>query len=123
MAYKILVVDDEDSVRRAIRRILESDNYEVAEAGNGLEALEWVRRSLPDLILLDLNMPKMGGLEFLQAARKINANLAVIMLTASVDEQEAAKTMELGASDYITKPVDVDYLLSSVQAKLALQGG
>ncbi len=123
MAYKILIVDDEETIRRTISRILKSDDYEVATAENGVAALEWVAANSPDLVLLDINMPKMDGIEFLKKARKIKADLAVIMLTASMDEQEALKTMELGASDYITKPVDVQYLLTSVQAKLATLGG
>ena len=119
MARKILIVDDDPNIRKTLARILTDWGYEASGAADGLAALEAIRSAPPALVLLDMQMPGMGGLEFLKAVRAVQPDLAVIMITGVEDEEQAKKSMELGASDYIVKPFDFDYLRDSVRAKLA----
>lgn len=101
--YRILVVDDERRMVGFIRLNLEQDGFEVVEAYNGTEALERLRDSLPDLILLDVMMPDIDGFEVLRTIREVS-QVPVIMLTAKGRRMIKVKGLELGADDYITKP-------------------
>jgi DNA-binding response OmpR family regulator len=103
MTQTILVVDDEKKLRDLIRVYLEQEGYRVVEAGHGREALYVARYEKPDLIILDLMMPEMGGYDFMRAFSK-EAQTPVIMLTAKVEDQDKILGLELGADDYITKP-------------------
>jgi DNA-binding response OmpR family regulator len=117
MTQTILVVDDEAKLRDLIRVYLEQEGYRVVEAGHGREALYVARVEKPDLIILDLMMPEMGGTEFMRAFSK-EAETPVIMLTARVEDQDKILGLELGADDYVTKPFNVRELLARVRAVL-----
>jgi len=117
MAQTILVVDDEAKLRDMIRVYLEQEGYHVVEAGHGREALYVARVEKPDLIILDLMMPEMGGYEFMRAFGK-EAETPVIMLTAKIEDQDKILGLELGADDYVTKPFNVRELIARVRAVL-----
>ncbi|MFN8440594.1 MAG: response regulator transcription factor [Caldilineaceae bacterium] len=117
MAQTILLVDDERKLREMLRIYLEQEGYRVVEAANGREAIFVARYEKPDLILLDLMMPEMGGYEFMQALRK-ESKTPVIMLTAKVEETDEVLGLELGADDYITKPFSVRSVIARVRAVL-----
>ncbi|MGI6740084.1 MAG: response regulator transcription factor [Brevefilum sp.] len=115
--YRILVVDDERRMVGFIRLNLEQDGYEVIEAFNGTDALNRLRDSLPDLILLDVMMPDIDGFQVLRTIREIS-QVPVIMLTAKGEEDDKVRGLELGADDYITKPFSPRELVSRVRAVL-----
>jgi len=115
--FRILVVDDERRMVGFIRLNLEQDGFEVIEAFNGTEALNRLRDSLPDLILLDVMMPDIDGFDVLRVIREIS-QVPVIMLTAKSEEEDIVKGLELGADDYITKPFSPRELASRVKAVL-----
>jgi DNA-binding response OmpR family regulator len=117
MAQTILVVDDEAKLREMIRVYLEQDGYHVVEAGHGREALYVARVEKPDLIILDLMMPEMGGYDFMRAFSK-ESETPVIMLTARVEDQDKILGLELGADDYVAKPFNVRELIARVRAVL-----
>lgn len=117
MAQTILLVDDERKLREMLRIYMEQEGYRVVEAANGREAIFVARYEKPDLILLDLMMPEMGGYEFMQALRK-ESKTPVIMLTAKVEETDEVLGLELGADDYITKPFSVRSVIARVRAVL-----
>jgi two-component system KDP operon response regulator KdpE len=114
---KILVVDDEERMVRFIRLNLEHDGFQVVEAYKGAQAIQKVRDSIPDLILLDVMLPDLDGFEVLKMLREIN-NVPIIMLTAKAEEDDRIKGLELGADDYITKPFSPRELTSRVKAVL-----
>jgi two-component system KDP operon response regulator KdpE len=113
----VLVVDDESRMVRFVRMNLELEGYQVAEAGNGMEALEKVRDELPDLVVLDVMMPEMDGFETLERLREIST-VPVIMLTVKGDEEDRIRGLELGADDYVTKPFSPRELASRIRAVL-----
>jgi two-component system KDP operon response regulator KdpE len=114
---RILVVDDEERMVRFIRLNLEHDGFEVEEAFNGRQALDKLRQTLPDLIILDVMMPDLSGFEVLRMIRESN-DVPVIMLTAKAEEDDRVNGLELGADDYITKPFSPRELVSRVRAVL-----
>lgn len=114
---RILVVDDEDRMVRFIRLNLEHDGFRVTEAYRGTQALDKLRTSMPDLIILDVMMPDIDGFEVLRMVREIS-NVPVIMLTAKGEEDDRVRGLELGADDYITKPFSPRELVSRVRAVL-----
>jgi two-component system KDP operon response regulator KdpE len=113
----ILVVDDESRMVRFVRMNLELEGFQVAEASNGVEALEKVRDELPDLVVLDVMMPEMDGFETLARLREIST-VPVIMLTVKGDEEDRIRGLELGADDYVTKPFSPRELASRIRAVL-----
>jgi two-component system KDP operon response regulator KdpE len=113
----VLVVDDEPRMTRFIRMNLELEGFRVIEAHNGVEALDKVRTSLPDLVILDVMMPEMDGFETLEVLRQVS-NVPVIMLTVRADEEDKVRGLELGADDYVTKPFGARELVSRVKAVL-----
>jgi DNA-binding response OmpR family regulator len=115
--YRILVVDDEERMVRFIRLNLEQDGFRVSEAYSGTQALDKLRTTLPDLILLDIMMPDIDGFEVLRTVRNIST-VPVIMLTAKGEEDDRVQGLELGADDYITKPFSPRELVSRVRAVL-----
>jgi DNA-binding response OmpR family regulator len=117
MTQTILLVDDEAKLRAMLRVYLEQEGYRVVEAGHGREALYVARVEKPDLIILDLMMPEMGGYEFMRAFSK-EASIPVIMLTAKVEDTDKILGLELGADDYVTKPFNVRELIARVRAVL-----
>jgi DNA-binding response OmpR family regulator len=118
MAQKILVVDDESEIVRVVRSYLEKAGYQVAIAGNGHDALFVARDLKPDLVVLDLQMPEMDGLEFTRRVRATQPEVAIIMLTARVEEVDRILGLELGADDYMTKPFSPRELVARVRAVL-----
>jgi two-component system chemotaxis response regulator CheY len=115
-----LVVDDSRVVRKVARRILEDLGFEVAEAGDGVEALAWVRATMPDVVLLDWNMPAMNGLEFLRQLRREPGGdePRVVFCSVENDLDRMREALDAGADEYIMKPFDGDIVAS----KLALAG-
>jgi len=113
----VLVVDDEPRMTRFIRMNLELEGYHVIEAHDGLQALDKARTNLPDLIVLDVMMPKLDGFETLEMLREVS-NVPVIMLTVRADEEDKVRGLELGADDYITKPFGAREFVSRVKAVL-----
>jgi DNA-binding response OmpR family regulator len=118
-ARKILVVDDDELVRNALSRYLTVEGYDVETAADGEAGLKRLHDDPPSLVLLDLNMPKMGGLEFLKAEKTGRVGVPVILVTAVEDEALAKSAMRLGAADYILKPIDFGYLSTAIRAILA----
>lgn len=116
----ILVVEDHKALLDAIRDILQSHGYVVAVAGNGIEALQIMERTCPDLIIADIMMPRMDGYAFYEAVRSRSEWVAIpfIFLTAKSDKEDILKGKSLGAEDYITKPFEPRELLTAVQARL-----
>jgi DNA-binding NtrC family response regulator len=109
---KLLVVDDEASVRELLRRGLsQMGHFFVDVASNGLEATEKIEKDLFDLVLTDLKMPEMGGIELLKAIKETRPELTVIIMTAHGSIETAVEAMKIGADDYITKPIDFNELL------------
>jgi DNA-binding NtrC family response regulator len=109
---KILVVDDEASVRELLRRGLsQMGHFLVDVASNGLEAIEKIEKDLFDLVLTDLKMPEMGGIELLKTIKGTRPELTVIIMTAHGSIETAVEAMKKGADDYITKPIDFNELL------------
>jgi two-component system KDP operon response regulator KdpE len=113
----VLVVDDEPRMIRFIRMNLELEGYRVIEASDGLEALDQLRKYLPDLVIMDVMMPKMDGFETLRVFREIST-VPVILLTVKSDEEDRIHGLELGADDYVTKPFSPRELVSRVNAVL-----
>lgn len=116
-AGRILVVDDEPQIRRIMRTALTSAGYEVDDARTGEDALEKVREYRPDLVLLDINMPGMGGLAACKAIR-VDANVAIIMLTVHNTEAAKVEALDAGADDFVTKPFSTPELLARIRAAL-----
>lgn len=121
MVQTILVVDDDVTLREMARFYLEREGYRVVEAANGRDALYVARYEKPDLVLLDLMMPEMGGYDFMRLYRK-ESDAPVIMLTAKLEESEKVAGLELGADDYVTKPFGVQELIARVRAVLRRTG-
>lgn len=116
---KILIVDDEKDVLDFLSVELARRGYEIETASSGEEAVERVEATRPDLMLLDMRMPGMGGMEALKQAKEIDPQMEVIMVTAVHDEAAVKKASELGANDYVTKPIDFNYLNMVVMTKIA----
>lgn len=115
---RILVVDDEMHIVRLLQKYLKSKEYEVFTASGGLEAIQKVKDIRPHVVLLDILMPGMGGIDTLKEIKKIDSKIVVIMVTAVVDEELAKRAIQLGADDYISKPIDFIYLETCVMVKL-----
>lgn len=123
---RVLVVDDEPPIRRFLRTSLAAQGYDIIEAEDGSKALEEVRRRPPDLLVLDLGLPGIDGLEVIQRLRGSGVALPIIVLSSRVDEAGKVEALDLGADDYVTKPFGVDELLARIRTamrhKLQQQG-
>lgn len=117
MNERILVVDDEPKIVKLARDYLERSGYLVLTAGDGRTALSIARSEKPDLVVLDLNLPELDGLDVCRTLRR-ESDVPIIMLTARIDETDRLIGLELGADDYITKPFNPDVLLAHVKAVL-----
>lgn len=115
---RILVVDDEKVIGDALSKFLTKKGYYAMTARSGEEALEKVKEEKPHLILLDIMMPGLGGIETLKRIKEIDKEVAVVMITAVNEDDIGRKCMELGAYDYITKPLNIDYLETVLMTKL-----
>ena len=116
---RILVVDDEAPVREVLTEYFSTEGYAVEAATSGVEALIAVRGGRADLVLLDVRMPGLDGVQVLQRIRELTKSVPVIMVTANEDVGLAKETLKLGAFDYVAKPFDFDYLDRAVAAGLA----
>ncbi|MBV8070967.1 MAG: response regulator transcription factor [Acidobacteriaceae bacterium] len=114
---RVLVVDDEPQIRRVVKTALVSNGYETFEARTGEEAVDIVKLQKPDLILLDMNMPGMGGMATCRQLRTIS-DAAIIVLSVRDGERDKIEALDSGADDYITKPFSVDELLARMRANL-----
>jgi two-component system alkaline phosphatase synthesis response regulator PhoP len=121
LAKTILVVDDKANVRNMVRDYLTAEGFRVLMAENGQVALYVARQEKPDLILLDILMPEMGGYEFLRAYRK-ERDTPVILVTARLEESDKVLGLELGADDYVTKPFGMRELVARIRAVLRRAG-
>jgi DNA-binding response OmpR family regulator len=115
---KILLVEDEIEVLDTITEYLEREGYAVTRAVDGDEALQRVENERPDLVLLDVGLPGLGGLDVLQRLRRDHPRVPVVMLTGLNDEAQARRTLQMGAVDYIGKPFDLGHLSRVVLAAL-----
>ncbi|OUS17535.1 response regulator [Nonlabens dokdonensis] len=117
---QILIIEDENAIRRVLGKILseESKDYNVSEAVDGLEGIELIKDNDYDLVLCDIKMPKMDGVEVLEAIKKIKPEIPVVMISGHGDLDTAVNTMRLGAFDYISKPPDLNRLLNTVRNAL-----
>lgn len=128
MGHKVLVVDDEPTLLQTVRAYLEQEGYEVRTAQNGQSALQEARAFMPDLVVLDIMLPQLDGLEVLRRLRRGDVvpalrDVYVIMLTARADEMDRVVGLELGADDYVTKPFSPRELVARVKASLRRVGG
>jgi len=117
MSAKILVVDDEPQIRRMMRTTLTGSGYQIEDARSGEEALEKFRDYLPDLVLLDLNMPGMDGLETCRSLRT-GSDVPIIILTVRNAEKDKVEALDAGADDYVSKPFGMQELLARIRAAL-----
>jgi len=117
---KILIIEDEAAIRRVLAKILseESDSYQVEDAEDGVGGLEKIKNNDYDLVLCDIKMPKMDGVEVLEAVKKIKPEIPMVMISGHGDMETAIQTMRLGAFDYISKPPDLNRLLNTVRNAL-----
>ena len=115
---RILVVDDDPKIRTVVRRGLAYEGYRVVEAGSGEEALEKAREHLPDLVVLDIMMPGIDGLEVTRRLRSAGDEVAILMLTARDEVKDRVVGLETGADDYLVKPFSFEELLARVHALL-----
>jgi two-component system KDP operon response regulator KdpE len=113
----ILVVDDEPQIRRVLRSTLSSNGYVITDAKTGEEAIESVRKNKPDLVLLDVNMPGMGGIEACREIRRAS-EAPIIMLTVRSAERDKVLALDAGADDYVVKPFGIEELLARIRAAL-----
>lgn len=120
VALKILVVDDEPPIRKLLRMGLAAQGYEVLDAPNGKTALELLA-SKPDLVILDLGLPDIDGLELLRRIRQSHEGLPVVVLSSRDDEAGKVAALDLGADDYVTKPFGMEELLARMRAALRHQ--
>lgn len=119
MAGKILVVDDEPEVRQLMEHFLTGCGYEVRIAENGRLALVTLDTFMPDVVLLDMHMPEMDGLETLRRLAVRSPSLPVIMITVNDDIETTARLLQLGAADYVPKPFNLEYLEQAINIQLS----
>lgn len=118
LPLRVLVVDDEPPIRRFLRTTLAARGYDITEADDGAAALEEVRRRPPDLLVLDLGLPGVGGLEVIRRLRADGVAAPIIVLSSRADEAGKVEALDLGADDYVTKPFGMDELLARIRAAL-----
>lgn len=119
MDARILVVDDDPQVRETVAEFLRHRGYVVITASNGVQAVTAVQEQRPSLVLLDLMMPAMDGLDAVRGIRQVDPEVGIVMLTGVHDESKAREAMRLSAYDYVTKPIDFAYLELAILTGLA----
>ena len=118
---KILVVDDEVKACELLKRFLEMKGYDVIMANNGEDAIEKARNEKPDAMLLDIRMPGMEGTEVLIRIREFDKDIGIVMVTAVKEEQVGKEALKAGADEYITKPIDFNYLETTLLVDLVMR--
>lgn len=116
--FTILVVDDDKNTRRLFKAVLESENYNVYTASNGVEALSVMDQEHIDLVVLDIMMPEMDGYEFTKELRNVENNLPILMVSAKQLPEDKKKGFLVGTDDYMTKPIDEEEMLLRINALL-----
>ncbi len=116
--FRVLVVDDEPPIRRFLRTGLGAQGYHVLEAESGAAALGLIDRNPPDVVVLDLGLPDIDGLEVIRRLRQQGTNVPIVVLSSRTDETGKVKALDLGADDYVTKPFGMDELLARLRAAL-----
>lgn len=116
-SHRVLVIDDEPPIRKLLRMGLSAHGYEILEASNGRTALATLAQN-PDLIILDLGLPDIQGLELLRTIRSRNESVPIVVLSSRGDEAGKVEALDLGADDYVTKPFGMDELLARMRAAL-----
>lgn len=122
MGEKILIVEDESKIARFVELELKYEGYEVTIAGDGRAGFEAFQAVKPDLVLLDLMLPKMSGIEVCRRIRQTDETIPVIMLTAKDDVMDKVMGLDMGADDYMTKPFEIEELLARMRVALKRQG-
>lgn len=115
---KILVVDDEQAVCDALKKFLDKKGYRVSTVPNGENALKKIKEERPHMVLLDIMLPGMSGIDTLKKIKEIDKEVGIVMITAVKDTEIGRRCMEIGAYDYITKPFNLDYLENVLMVKL-----
>jgi two-component system KDP operon response regulator KdpE len=115
---RVLVVDDEPAIRRFLRTSLDAQGYRVSEAEDGQGALAEIRRSPPDILVLDLGLPDVDGFAVIRQLRDAGSALPIIVLSSRTDERGKVEALDLGADDYVSKPFGIDELLARLRAAL-----
>ncbi len=115
---RVLVVDDEEALRYLLSTELAAEGYEVETAGDGDEAIEAIKQKDYDVVLLDIKMPRVDGFEVLRFIKQNKPEIKVIMLTAYADVKNAIEALKLGASDFVSKPYDLEDILTSINRAL-----
>jgi DNA-binding NtrC family response regulator len=118
---KILIVDDEETVRYSFRKLFRDPDCVISEAGNGLEAISSIKKEMPDLVLMDIEMPGLGGLDAIQRIKAINPQLPVIIITAFGTSERVIAAMKYGAYEYLEKPFDVGRLKEVISEALEMK--
>ena len=118
---KILIIDDELDICNTLVKVLRDEGYEMSASQNAKKGLELLESLRPNLVLLDMKMPEMDGIEALGRIREINKDIPVVMITGYGDLSTAKESMKLGAFDYITKPFDLSFLKSTIRDALSGQ--
>ena len=120
MGEKILIIDDEADIVEALRLFLTKKGYNVLGTTSVIKGIAMIETEKPKVVFLDIRMPEMSGVEAVKKIREIDKEIGIIMATAVLDEDIARKTIELGASDYIIKPLNLSYLEKSLIVKLSM---
>lgn len=123
MKNKVLIVDDKNGIRVLLMEVFNNEGYETFQAPNGKTALEIVRKEAPDLVLLDMKIPGMDGLDILKHIKNIDSSIKVIMMTAYGELDMIKEATELGAIMHFTKPFDIDEMRQAVQQQLSESTG
>jgi len=118
---KVLVVDDDVNAYMLLKSFLEEKGYDVIRSCNGEDALEKVKNLEPDIMLLDITMPGIDGMEVLRRVRQFNDKIGIIMVTGINDEREAKEALKKGADNYLTKSINFDYLEMCLLVDLAMR--
>ncbi|MFC5466469.1 response regulator [Lederbergia graminis] len=118
MKEKVLIVDDQFGIRVLLNEILQREGYDLYQAANGLQALAITKKQSPDLVLLDMKIPGMDGLEILEEMKKINPDIRVIIMTAYGELEMIEASKELGALAHFSKPFDIDEIRRAVKSYL-----
>ncbi len=114
MGRKVLVVDDQPGIRRLLEELFKREGFEVAIASDGRQAVEEVRRAVPDVVVMDMKMPNMNGLEAAEEILNLNRNISIILITAYQEAELMEKAKQIGVKDYMVKPFDIMALRDKV---------
>jgi two-component system response regulator (stage 0 sporulation protein F) len=120
---RLLIVDDDKDVRDTLMEFFVEKGFDAHTAGSGMEAIRLLKVLRPHLILLDVKMPEMSGLETLKKIRELDREVGIIMVTGLRDHKIGRESLKYGASDYITKPIDLHYLETSIMEKIQVMLG